>query len=222
MHEKPLIKGIILSAGLSSRMGDFKPLMQVKRKTIIENSIDSMVLSGISKIILVLGYRAKEIEAVLGDTYRKVVTIVYNTDFATTDMLYSIKIGLRALGPCDAFFLLPGDMPDIGQATFLSVKETWVTSNCLIAFPTLQGRRKHPPLVDTQCIETILSYQGEGGLRSIWSVYEDSIATVAVDDKGCETDLDTQQDYTTFLGRICKSESLEQEPIQEVSTYGYK
>ena len=41
------IGGLILTAGLSSRMGDFKPLMPLRDKTLIENSIDSMLLCGI-------------------------------------------------------------------------------------------------------------------------------------------------------------------------------
>ena len=44
------IGGLILAAGCSKRMGDFKPLMPLRGKTLIENTIDSMLLCGISPI----------------------------------------------------------------------------------------------------------------------------------------------------------------------------
>ncbi len=51
MYEKSSVRrrigGLILAAGLSSRMGDFKPLMPLRGKTLIENTIDSLLLCGI-------------------------------------------------------------------------------------------------------------------------------------------------------------------------------
>ncbi|MFT4005758.1 MAG: NTP transferase domain-containing protein [Lacrimispora sp.] len=49
--------GLILAAGLSSRMGDFKPLMPFKGKALIESTIDSMLAAGVKQIVIVLGYR---------------------------------------------------------------------------------------------------------------------------------------------------------------------
>jgi CTP:molybdopterin cytidylyltransferase MocA len=218
MPKPPLVKGIILAAGLSSRMGECKPLMMARNKTIIENSIDSMIEGGVSSLLLVVGYRGKEIEEKLGHYSKEAVTIVYNDDFATTDMLYSLQLGLRSLGTCDAFFLLPADMPDIQPSTFQSVRQCWIQTNCLIAFPTLGIWRKHPPLIDAKCIDTILAYKGQGGLRTLWKYFEGSIATVAVDDLGCETDLDTMEDYSLFLKRISPGNPIK----QEVGAYGYQ
>ena len=67
------ICGLIVAAGLSSRMGCFKPLLPLRGKTVIENTIDSMLLCGISPVVVVLGYRGREVEAVLHSRsyYRK-------------------------------------------------------------------------------------------------------------------------------------------------------
>ena len=106
------IGGLILAAGLSSRMGDFKPLMPLRGKTLIENSIDSLLLCGIDPIVVVLGHRGRDMEAILCSRYLgDTLTLAYNNDFATTDMLTSVKIGLAAMPECDAFFLLPGICP---------------------------------------------------------------------------------------------------------------
>lgn len=116
------IGGLILAAGCSKRMGDFKPLMPLRGKTLIENSIDSMLLCGVDPIVVVLGHRGQDMEAILKSRYLgDTLTLVYNQDYTATDMLTSVKLGLASMPPCDAFFLLPGDMPVVAKETFLAV-----------------------------------------------------------------------------------------------------
>ena len=142
------ICGLIVAAGLSSRMGCFKPLLPLRGKTVIENTIDSMLLCGISPVVIVLGYRGREVEAVLRSRYLAGTVIpVYNRDFASTDMLASIQLGAAALPPCSAFFLMPGDMPVVTKETFLTVCRARSGGVPSITFPTLDGYRKHRPRV---------------------------------------------------------------------------
>ena len=196
------IGGLILAAGCSKRMGDFKPLMPLRGKTLIENSVDSMLLCGVSPIMVVLGCRGQEVEAILKSRYLgDTLTTVYNPDYAATDMLASIKIGLSALPPCDAFFLLPGDMPVVAKETFLTVYRAMPESGSAVTFPTLDGYRKHPPLIGAALIPEILRYDGENGLRGFWALHEDKIVTAAVDDAGCWTDLDTFAQYSRCIQR---------------------
>ena len=194
------IHGLILAAGLSSRMGTFKPMLPLRGKTVIENSIDSMLLAGVEEIVVVLGYKGYVLESLFKASYMgDRLTVVYNQDYAETDMLTSIKIGLKAISPCDAFFLLPGDMPVIDKETYLSLYAAAPKDRPAITFPTLQGYRKHPPLIDSDFIQGILAYEGDQGLRGFWKLHEDSIHTLAVDDQGCSTDLDTPKQYETCI-----------------------
>ena len=196
------IGGLILAAGCSKRMGDFKPLMPLRGKTLIENAIDSMLLCGVDPIVVVLGHRGQDMEAILNSRYLgDTLTLVYNHDYAATDMLTSVKLGLAAMPPCDAFFLLPGDMPVVAKETFLAVYRAMPELGSAITFPTLDGYRKHPPLIDASFIPEILKYDGENGLRGFWTLHEDSIVTVAVDDVGCWTDLDTFAQYSRCVQR---------------------
>ena len=196
------INGLILAAGLSSRMGDFKPLMPLRGKTLIENSIDSMLLAGINRVVVVLGHRGNDLEAILRSRYvGDTVCTVYNPDYASTDMFTSIKIGLSAMPKCDAFFLLPGDMPVVAKETFLAVYRAMPETHSAITFPTLEGYRKHPPLIDSRFIPEIMNYDGDCGLRGFWKLHEASIETVAVDDIGCWTDLDTFEQYFSCINR---------------------
>ncbi|MBW6410994.1 nucleotidyltransferase family protein [Clostridium weizhouense] len=194
------INGVILAAGLSSRMKEFKPLMKLRGKTIIENSIDSMFNVGVNKVVLVLGHRAKEVEALLYNKYDPLRLIfVKNKNYAETDMLTSIKIGISELDNCDAFYLLPGDMPAINTKTFIAVKENMCRTHAMVSFPTIDGYKKHPPLISSKCIDYILNFNEQGGLREIWKQLQDQIATVPVKDIGCTLDADTTEDYNRLV-----------------------
>ena len=194
MLQEETICGLVLAAGLSRRMGDFKPLLPFRGKTLIENTIDSILSSGAHRVVVVTGHRADELEAVLREKYEGRVILTRNHEFATTDMLRSIQLGCKAMPECDAFFLLPGDMPVVEQSTFRKVLAQR-DGTLGVIFPTLDGFRKHPPLVDYRLIPQILGFHGEGGLRRFWQEQEALISTVAVDDAGVWMDLDTQEDY---------------------------
>ena len=194
MLQEGTICGLVLAAGLSRRMGDFKPLLPFRGKTLIENTIDSILSSGAHQVVVVTGHRADELEAVLSEKYEGRVILTRNHEFATSDMLRSIQIGCAAMPECDAFFLWPGDMPVVEPITFQKVLAQR-DGTLGVIFPTLDGYKKHPPLVDYRLIPEILSFHGEGGLRQFWQEQEALIHTVAVDDVGVWVDLDTQEDY---------------------------
>lgn len=198
MLQEETICGLVLAAGLSRRMGEFKPLLPFRGKTLIENTIDSILSGGAHQVVVVTGYRAEELEPILEERYGDRVVIVRNADFTSTDMLHSIRVGCRAMPECGAFFLLPGDMPVVGENTFRRVL-TQRDGTLSVIFPTLDGYRKHPPLVDSRLIPQILDFSGDGGLRRFWTEQESIIRTVSVDDAGVWVDLDTREDY-----RKCK------------------
>lgn len=162
----------------------------------IEHSVDSMFRAGVNQVIMVLGYRGEEVESLLRNTYDPSrLVFKYNDKYAETDMLTSVKLGISASSPCEAVYLLPGDMPAIHTRTFLAVREAMLQKHALAAFPTIDGYRKHPPLISFKCIERILAFTGEGGLRELWHQLESQIITVPVEDMGCMLDADTQEDY---------------------------
>lgn len=200
------LKGIILAAGLSSRMEAFKPLLTLKNKTMIEHSVESMLVAGVQEVIVVLGHRAAAVEAVLrkhDQAFRLV--LVQNRNYAKTDMFASVKIGLASLTACDAFYLLPGDMPAVHSRTYLALQKALAGKKALVAFPVMDGRRKHPPLVAWECAQSILRSESTGGLREVWQQFEPRIIHVPVMDRGCLLDADTKGDYRTLLEYVGSS-----------------
>lgn len=201
-----VINGIITAAGLSSRMGDFKPLLKLKDKTMIECSVDSMLNAGVDQAVVVLGYRAKEVGKLLRERYDPTrVLCADNPFYAETDMMASVKTGISALPPCDAFYLLPGDMPAVRKDTFDALKETMAGTKAAVVFPTFEGHREHPPLISWDLRELILGFHGEGGLKTVWEQLEDRILEVPVEDRGCRMDADTREDYDHLVSYIAQA-----------------
>jgi molybdenum cofactor cytidylyltransferase len=188
--------GLIPVAGLSSRMNDFKPLMKINERPIINYSVDMMINAGVQKIVIVLGYRADEVKsAVCAEFGTKMIEFVVNKYYKTTDMLYSIKLAMPHMQERNAFYLTPADMPAISLSTYTETAYAMEKYGKEIVFPKLGEKRGHPALISASFIKNITDYDGEDGLRGLWSRCPEKIMTVKVKDDGCIIDADTYNDY---------------------------
>ena len=201
-------RALVPAAGLSSRMGAFKPLLDLGGKALIVRTVESLFLGGVRAVTVVLGFRGDEVEDLLrgefGGREGGELRFARNRNFANSDMLASVKIGLETLeGP---FFLLPADMPAVRGETLRTLAEFARTEGerrgpdspekLLVSFPAGEGgRRGHPPLIEEPCIPLIRGWQGGGGLRAFWGTLGRSAALFPAGDEGCFVDADTPADY---------------------------
>ncbi len=190
---------LIPIAGLSRRMGEFKPLLPLGGKTVIECCMESAFLGGAKVATVVTGYRALELEKLLAERFGDSVSFVRNEQYESTDMLHSIKLGLGVLAPVREFFLIPGDMPVINPDTFKALLTEKKETCGKVIIPTLDGKYTHPPLIDSALIPEILAFDGQGGLREFWKQISDRIVEVPIRDRGVLIDLDTPSDYEKCL-----------------------
>ena len=205
--------GLIVAAGLSRRMGAFKPLMPVAGKPLLVHTVGSMLAGGAQSVVVVIGHRGQEVAAALQGFAPALLTLVENPHYATTDMLASVQIGLQAMPPCGAFWLLPGDLPAVSPATFQALSAALQGSPALLAFPTVDGYRKHPPLVRTACRQAIGQYGGSEGLRGLWQRFAGRIAEVPVQDPGCLMDADTPEDLAALTAYMHSQAALRNDPV---------
>lgn len=193
--------GVIASAGLSSRMGDFKPLLPYRGRTFIECCIDTMMAAGAARISVVLGHRAAEIEAVLARRGRASLSIVYNRRYAKSDMYESVRLGLEdaAASSPDGVFVMPVDVPAVRVETFLAVAAEMEKAPGGVVVPVYNGKNMHPPLIHASCLDFFINgFSGDGGLKA---AYEQCGARyLAVDDPEGSFDADTPEDYRKLRG----------------------
>jgi len=109
---------------------------------------------------------------------------------------------------CDAFFLLPVDIPFVFSATILQLRdEFYKNSATLVCFPQFHARRGHPPLIDCCLGDEILAYDGKGGMREFLRKYEDRAVAVPVDDPFILMDIDTREDLSRLKKELRKHSS---------------
>jgi len=99
----------------------------------------------------------------------------------------------------EGLFILPGDMPAISPDTLVKILNEMERSKAKIIFPTVQGRKKHPPLIRVELLQEIYLYHGDMGLRGALEQYKMDTEYLEVDDYGCTIDTDTAKDYKRLL-----------------------
>ena len=191
------IHGILLSAGLSTRMGEPKQLLPFGNSTIIETIIDSMLGSKLDEVIVVIGH---ESEKVHGKIQNMPVKVVFNPNYKQ-GMLTSAQCGVQALPDCaDAFALMLVDQPFITSDLINCVVEAYKESDKGIALPSYNYRRGHPAIFNRRYASDILSLDAEsGGIRSLFKKNADDIQYVIVDTNRVLKDIDYRKDYEEAL-----------------------
>ena len=190
---KRRIGAVVAAAGLSSRMGEFKPLLPFDGTTVIGRCIANLRAAGAEEIAVVTGHRAEELRAHLRGSG---VTLVHNARCAETQMFDSLCLGLRALSAeVDVILLTPGDVPLVKPETVRALLDAEGGFVC----PVCAGKRGHPVALDARYRDALLGFTGEGGLRGAVAALGIPTAAVEVDDAGMPLDLDTPEDYQTAL-----------------------
>ena len=194
------IGAVVAAAGLSSRMGEFKPLLPFDGETVIERCISNLYGAGASKIVVVTGHRAEELAGYLEDSG---VMLVHNAAYAQTEMFDSLRLGLRALpDDCEKIMLTPGDVPLVRAGTIRAL----LAADAGFASPICKGKRGHPVVLDAAWRERVLAYDGVDGLRGAVKALGIPPIESEVEDRGMHLDLDTPADYQTALA-LLKSET---------------
>lgn len=193
------VTAIVLAAGLSERMGDFKPLMRLGGMTVLERVIRLFQSAGVGRIHVVTGHRAAELTPLVDRCGgRSIVNARYREG-----MYASAAAGVSSLaGGAAAFFVLPVDIPLVRPATLRSLMGAFPDGGAAICHPTFQGRRGHPPLIGRHVSAAILNGQGNGGLKAVLERYESEAVGVPVADEFILLDLDGPDDYQRLCDRL--------------------
>lgn len=108
------MKAIILSAGQGKRLLPLtadrpKCLIPIAGRTVLEWQIDALAESGVSEVIVVTGFRAEAVEALVGRLNRPSISVrtEFNPFFAVADNIASCFVARAEMG--GDFLLMNGD-----------------------------------------------------------------------------------------------------------------
>jgi molybdenum cofactor cytidylyltransferase len=196
------LPALVLAAGLSSRMGSFKPLLPVADKPLLFHLLDALAASAaVGPVIVVTGHHAAALTAALAG---RPVTTVYNPDFAAGEMLSSVKAGLAALPPAAPAFLLAfADQPAVAPATLRALVQHGHSQSPRppVVLPTYLGKRGHPVVLSTALVPDIRALPPADTLRSVVHRHLARAALLPVDDPAVLEDLDTPADVARAQAR---------------------
>lgn len=184
---------VIVAAGLSSRMGEFKPMLKLGPRSIIQWIVDTFRQAGVFPIVVVTGFRAEDLEKHLGG---QEITFLRNEEYRTTQMFDSSQIGLSYIvDKCDQVFFTPVDVPLFTVDTVQSL----MGSDFKIAKPVFGGKTGHPVLLDCTLLPDILAAGAKQGMKTALEAFQEQTAYVEVTDEGILYDADTPQEYKKLL-----------------------
>ena len=198
MIKKSAISTVLLAAGLSRRMGCFKPLLSLGTERTIERVVNFFKAGGVSDILVVTGHRAADVCQTVEPLG---VRCVENPDYQQ-GMFTSILSGIKALSEqCRAFFIHPADIPLVRSQSVVRLIAALEATNAAIIYPVFCGRRGHPTLIQSRLKTRILEGSHRGGLRAFLKHHEAESLEVPVADEAVLLDLDTPEDYKRMLAR---------------------
>lgn len=205
MSGHPLPSAIVLAAGYSRRMVQFKPLLNLGGLRVIDRIISLYRNIGIKDIRVVTGFRSPEICSAMAT---QPVRVVHNPDYAA-GMFASVLAGVNSLPDANpSFFVHPVDIPLVRPHTVAALLEAGHAQPSTVIYPVFDNHRGHPPLIGGNLKSAIRAHNGSGGLRALLDRFNGEALDVPVADEGVLLDMDTPDDYEHLLNRSANSSIL--------------
>lgn len=187
--------GVLLAAGRGRRMGGNKQFhpwpTESGEKTLVAAAFDA-VAGACDAMIVVLGHRAAEVAAALGE--RQFRAVQSDPD---APMFESIRVGMQAAletNPESTVLLQPGDHPEVQPATLEQILIFSGKHPDRAIVPEFQGRGGHPVLIPAGIAQQLLTADCPQGLGQYWSDHPELCLRLSVDDVCVVRDVDTATD----------------------------
>jgi CTP:molybdopterin cytidylyltransferase MocA len=198
------IGAVVVAAGLSSRMKEFKPLLPFRGGTVAGTVVSALRSAGVESVVVVTGREAERLKTALGPN----VEYVHNASYASTSMFASACLGLaEAKNRTERIFFTPADAPLFTRETLLRLLE----SDARVVVPAHFGSPGHPVLLDAGVVPEILGRPEGISLREALAAW--AVEYVQVPDPGVLIDVDTPSDYA--LSRLLAGELPEGGAVPE-------
>jgi molybdenum cofactor cytidylyltransferase len=193
----PPVDGIVLAAGLSSRMGQPKADLVLDGRSFLDHCIALLRQGGCRSVAVVAGARAAARATGLDD-----VVYTLNPDPASPQIA-SIAIGLAAL-PADsaAAAVLPVDAPAVRPETvrrLIAAFRGAAPGTALIVRPVYRGRAGHPTLFAHPLFPELSGARLPRGAESVVERHAGARLDVEVDDPAIALNVNSPEDYRRLL-----------------------
>lgn len=210
-----MISAIVLAGGLSTRMGQSKPLLPFGKRTLIEHIVHKLFKTGLREIFVITGHEGEPVSYVLKGLP---VHVVHNFLYESGGMLSSVKIGIRAVSlgatgdkndsgtgksDCEAVLLCLVDQPAMDSEVVTTLIDAFKNgSGDRILIPSYKKKGGHPIVVPAAYFKSIVDLPPEGSLRDLIGNPDTPVEYVEVDADSVLHDINTPEEYEQELARL--------------------
>jgi molybdenum cofactor cytidylyltransferase len=188
---------ILLAAGSSSRMGHSKQLLMAGNELLLVGAAKTALAAGVNKVVIVLGSDEKEHFEAVRDLP---VSVVHNKNWQS-GMGSSIKTGviffLDTFPDIDQLIVMVCDQPHLSAEHLEKLIQTHEQTGKPIVASGYSGTEGVPVLFERTTFDKLLALQNDQGAKKI--IKENYSSVTVVEFPLGEIDLDTPEDYDTFL-----------------------
>lgn len=182
--------GVILAAGLSSRMGRPKALLPFLQTTFLGSLVEAFT-AVLDQTVVVLGCHAERIRPTLGD--HPGLQVVVNADYEL-GMLSSLQAGL-AMAPegAPAVFTLV-DHPGLLRGSLERLIEISEQTQAPVVIPRFRGERGHPVVISASVASELRALPAEASPKDVIRAHRPATVFVDLDDPAVTLDIDRPED----------------------------
>ena len=190
-----MIRGIVLAAGASSRMGQAKAALPFGQtgETLVSRVVRTLLRGGVPDVTVVAG---AHIDAVLiaMPSHEPRARVIEHVGWQQ-GQLSSLQAGLAAIdGPLlEAVLVTLVDVPLVQPSTVAAVIAEWRRTRAAIVRPADGDRHGHPVIFDRSVFADLRAADVSAGAKSVFATHR--VINVQVEDPGAFTDLDTPGEY---------------------------
>jgi molybdenum cofactor cytidylyltransferase len=184
------VEGIILAAGLSTRMKTDKLAISVNGRTVLDRVLDAATSSTLAEIHLVTSSRlAKSIES------PRAHIIINPTPEA--GMSSSLRLGIASLSDTiSGAMILLGDQPLITSIVIDMLLTKFDENPNNIILPLKNGRRTTPVIFPEEFFPELAEVTGDQGGRTVLKNHQDRILGVEMSSYYNDLDIDRPEDLS--------------------------
>jgi molybdenum cofactor cytidylyltransferase len=188
-----MIGGIILAAGLSTRMGRDKALLPYRGSTFLGHLIHVLRQPRIGFLRIVVGENAAAVrEQITFDPSQIVIN-----PHPEQPQLVSLQLAIRSIPEqlVDGALVCLVDHPCVERETVRLLLDRFYQAGKRIVIPTFHGQRGHPVLFAVSLFGELLAAPLEQGARAVVHKFSADVLEVPTEDEGIVLDIDDPEAY---------------------------